>query len=287
MSALIGIAVLMASGSALAIGKVGEMAYEWTNLTDLDGKKHNLVEARGKVVLLTTVQSTCGGCLGNAPHIGTIAMKFQGQSFQAFGADVDVGTVKALRTFEGVLKGSHTNLDFPILKGADSQLVSATDGWKWTKYDSYRDVYFVLDHNGKILFRSDGDRRHAMDSARFVSLDSAITKAIANIPTTSIRTSTNAQGMCLRACRSSGVYQINLVPQLSMVDGNVVLRILDGQGRTVRMLEWNPLRSGSSVERQAVWDGKDFQGRSVAWGSYYLSATAQNTSVSLLLPWLP
>ncbi|MDB5051623.1 MAG: AhpC/TSA family [Fibrobacteres bacterium] len=283
-------ALLLTAGKAMAIGKVGEMAYEWTNLTDLDGHKHSLVEAKGKVILLATVQSTCSGCQGNAPHIGRIIKKHQGKSFQVFGPDVNMGTIPELKVFERLVTGNDTSIHFPILKGADSQLVNAADGRKWTKYDAYRDVYFVLDHTGMIVYRSDGDRRKAMDSARFVSLDSAIAKAISNVPTTSIRTATGEQGMCLRACKNSGVYQINLAPQLNNVVGNVALRIMDSQGRMVRTLEWNPSRSEvgpASAERNAIWDGKDYQGRTVAWGSYFLSATSQSSSVSLLLSWLP
>jgi peroxiredoxin len=282
--------VLVAAGAALAVGKVGEMAYEWTNLTDLDGKKHSLVESRGKVVLLATVQSTCGGCQGNAPHIGTIIKKHQGATFQVYGPDVNLGDVRALKTFEALVTKSDTSIHFPILKGADSQLVNAADGKKWTKYDAYRDVYFVLDHTGKIVFRSDGDRRKAMDSARFVSLDSAIAKAIANLPATSIRTVMGDHGMCLRACKNAGLYQISFSPQFNKVLGNVNLRVLDGQGRTIRMLGWNTSRPQIDLEpaeRHAHWDGKDAQGRNVPWGSYYLNATSQSASVSLLLPWLP
>jgi len=261
------------------------MAAEWQGLKDLDGNTQNLQDYRGKVVLLFTVQWNCGGCQANAPRIGKIAMKFQGKSFQALGPDVNLGTTDNLRYFEGLLKGTNNDLKFPLLMGIpSSQLTSAQDGRKWSLYDAYRDVYFVIDHTGKIVYRLDGDRRQAVTEQSYTGLENALTAAIANIPTVSIVSNPGRQGLCLQACKRNGAYHIDLTSGGRNISENVTLKIMDNQGRIIRDLNWN---SNLANSRQALWNGMDAKGSNVAWGTYFLSATTPGQSISLLLSWLP
>jgi peroxiredoxin len=283
-------AVLLCLGSALAVGTVGDMAGDFSGLTDLNGAAHGLKDYKGKVVLLMTVQWNCGGCNANAPRVGSIAWKFHGKAFQAIGPDINNGTVAQLKTFEKNLKLNADSVDFPLLRGIPAAQIQSTNlGTKWSSYDALRDVYFVIDHTGKIVQRVDGDRSNATTEANYKKVEDAITTALANIPTVSIGAISGNHDLCLRACKRAGVYQINVDPQGKVLFGNVSMRILDPQGRLVRNLD----ETGGSGSAQSgaganlIWDGRDYQGKSVAWGCYFLNATAPGSSVTLLLSWLP
>lgn len=67
------------------------------------------------------------------------------------------------------------------------------------------------------------------------------------------------------------------IPFSTTVRGPVTLRLLDAQGRQVRRLVDGPLEAGS---HEAIWDGRDGQGRAVPAGVYFsqLSAGGQNQS---------
>ncbi|MEO7425312.1 MAG: redoxin domain-containing protein, partial [Fibrobacteria bacterium] len=161
-------AALLTVGSAWAVGTVGEMAGDFNGLTDLDGAAHSMKDYKGKVVLLMTVQWNCGGCNANAPRVGSIAWKFHGKAFQAIGPDINNGTVAELRTFEKNLKKTADSVNFPLLRGIPAgQILSTNLGTKWSEYDALRDVYFVIDHTGKIVQRVDGDRGKATTEANY------------------------------------------------------------------------------------------------------------------------
>ncbi|HKP98575.1 MAG TPA: FlgD immunoglobulin-like domain containing protein [Fibrobacteria bacterium] len=282
----------LAVGTAMAAGKVGEMAYEFTGLKDFANKAYNLKDFQGKVVLLTTVQYNCGGCQKNAPKIGTIAKEFQGKKFQAMGADIANGNPNQLQYFSGLLKGNDSSLNFPILSGLtmpkdikDSSLNNKSMGTVWIPYNALRDVYFVIDYTGKIVFRLDGNRSDPVSTDKYASLTNAITTAIANIPTVSIATGTNDQGLCLQACKQGGAYLFNLGSGIKRPVGNVSLNIMDTQGRLIRILNLNASTTGSSG--QAIWDGKDSKGGSVAWGNYFVNATVVGQSVTMMLSLIP
>jgi peroxiredoxin len=286
-SALMAGAVLICAGSALAIGKVGDMAADWSGLKDLDGKTCNLADYKGKVLLIMTVQWNCGGCNANAPRVGEIAKKFAGPHFQALGPDINKGTVANLRTFEKNLKRTATDVNFPLLTGLIEPNIIYTDtGSKWAPYNALRDVFFIVDHTGKIVGRVDGNRGNTMGEANYKKVEDAITAALAAVPTTTIATSGNAD-LCVRACKREGQFVIDLDPSGRLPAGTIALRILDPQGRVIRNLGWNGRGGNGSTGTQAVWDGRDTQGRTMSWGSYFLNANAPGSSVTLLLSWLP
>ena len=292
-AALLGLA---SAGSALAAGKVGEMAYEWSNYKDLKGMTRSLKDYRGKTVLLFSLEYGCGGCKGNASRIGQIAMKYQGKGFQAIGVELSRGSYSLLMpldsNFSLILKSLAKDVDFPIVIGIpDSQIIArntttATDGEKWAPYDSYRDVYFVLDYTGKIVGRIDGDRRQSMGEQNFAALDSSIAKAARSIPTTAVFSANDPHGLCLQACKRDGAFQIQMSSAGSAGQSDIVMSIMDMEGRLIRNLkitDGDYTRSGKS----AVWDGRDEQGKLVSWGSYFLNAHSRSSSSSLLLSLLP
>lgn len=267
-----------------APGQVGTMAYEFTGLKDLNGKTYDLHDYRGKVVFIMTVQWNCGGCNANAPAIGELAMKFQGSTFQAFGPDINHATTTQLGTFEKNLKKTATDVNFPLLMGIpDAQIVSTDTGTRWTNYGALRDVFFVIDHEGKIVHRTDGNRGTSMGDTKAKALEAAITAAIANIPAVSIANGFGRQGLCLQACKRNGNYFFDLATPGKSLANAVTLKIMDNQGRLIRDLNWN----SGAVGHQALWNGLDANGKSVAWGNYFLNASAPNQSVTLLLTWLP
>lgn len=273
-------------------GQVGAMAHEFTGLKDFAGKAYNLHDYRGKVVLIMTVQYNCGGCRANAPRIGKIAKSFQGKSFQAFGPDINFATATELGSFDKVLRGTDTALNFPLLSGLakpeikDSVNNGSVLGTMYVPYNALRDVYFVIDHTGKIVFRMDGNRGNAVDESKYTALTNAISGAIASIPTVSIAAKMQGQGLCLQACKKNGNYVFDLGTGSSGLAGNIVLKIMDPQGRIVRELDWD--RQSSAVgNRQALWDGYDSKGNAAAWGNYFVNASAAGQSVTMLLAWLP
>jgi peroxiredoxin len=279
----------LTAGKAMAIGKVGEMAGEWAGLKDLDGNTHNLADYKGKVLLILTVQWNCGGCNANAPRVGQIAKKFEGPNFQAIGPDINFGTVPNLRTFEKNLKKIATDVKIPLLTGLKApSIVSTNLGTKWTEYDALRDVFFIVDHTGKIVERVDGNRGGATTEENYKKIEGAIAAAIAKVPTTTIAISGN--DLCLRACKRGDQFQIDMDPRRTNLSGDVTLRILDPQGRVIRNLDWNASKSAATATpggRQAIWDGLDSRGRAVAWGTYFLNAASPAASVTLLLSWVP
>lgn len=175
---------LGAVAAGAAVGDKGTMGYEFANLKGLDGKTYSLKDLRGKVVLMFVMQYNCGGCKANAPTIGQLAGKFQDKAFQAVAPEVNKGTDAQLHTFDASLRKLAPTVSFPILSGIpDSQIVSSSAGAVWKNYNSLRDVYFVIDHTGKITERQDGNRGNSMPTANFTKLETAINQALEAIPT--------------------------------------------------------------------------------------------------------
>jgi hypothetical protein len=286
-------AALLASGNAFAAGKVGEMATEFANLTGLDNKSYSLKDYKGKVVLIMTVQWNCGGCNANAPTVGAIAMKFQGKPFQAFGPDINFASRNNLGTFDKNLKAKAPDVNFPLLMGLTrTEIKDSLDnkggflGTLWMPYNALRDVFFVIDHTGKIAARIEGNRANTMGADKYKALEDSIAAALSRVPSTTLLVS-NKNGLSLRASKNPGGFRFDLDPRNASFAGEVALRILDPQGRVIRTLDWNGMRASDAGARQADWDGLDARGQAVPWGSYYLNATAPGSSMTLLLPWVP
>jgi peroxiredoxin len=177
----------VAAPAATTLGQVGTSAYAFAGLKGLDGKTYSLMDLRGKVVLMFVMQYNCGGCKANAPTVGQLAGKFQDKAFQAVAPEVNKGTDPQLHTFDASLRSKAPSISFPILSGIpDSQIVSSGSGAVWKNYNSLRDVFFVIDDKGMIVERQDGNRSNSMPAANFTKLETAITKALAAIPTVTL-----------------------------------------------------------------------------------------------------
>jgi hypothetical protein len=260
-------------------------------LTDLDNKAYpTFADYRGKVVLLMAVQYNCGGCKANAPRIGKIADSLgagHASQFQAMGVDINFGTVANLRTFDLLLKQNASTVSFPLLRGL-TRYNSATNptgeirdslapgtttviGTLWIPYYSLRDVFFVIDAAGKIVYRLNGNRSNAVTETDY--------RALANAITTALNSATGIQ--CIRATcfakhglsayRQGNGFRFTLDP--AKISGPVSMRILDLHGRVISDFS---VASGG----EGIWDGLDSRGNSLPFGAYFLRATGKGLSIS-------
>jgi len=207
-----------------AEGDVGTPAFFWTSYKALDSVAYpnpagfSLTSVRGKVILLDVFQFNCGGCRANAPQVGRLADSLgsgrAGIPFQGVGAEIANGTFLQIQTsFNSQLKSLAPNLIYPLVHVPwDTAITSDAIGTIWHRYNSHRDVYFVIDHTGIIRARIDGNRGTAMTVAQFASLRTALITAIANVPTGIIFQSRGKNSVKTQA---------------------VSLKILDLQGRTL------------------------------------------------------
>jgi hypothetical protein len=208
-----------------AVGQAGAMAYAWPGLKDLDSNTVRLQDFYGKVILLSTSMASCGGCRANAPFIGAIAQKFAGKPFQGLGVFVYEASPASFRNFEALLKKSAPGLIYPLLHGIPAG--DFYDGGKWKPYDAGRDVYFVIDHTGKIVHRIDGNQGSTMGEARYQELENAISEALNNIPT-AIAPRPASESRDIPQARSGGVFGAGI---FTAADG---LR-RDARGRRARV----------------------------------------------------
>lgn len=189
------VGLLGATVAFSAEGDVGTQAFFWTSYRALDSVTypnpagHSLTNSRGKVILLDVFQYNCGGCRANAPSIGGLADSLgsgrAGIPFQAVGAEINNGTFVQIQTsFNTQLRLRAATVNFPLIHVPFDTAINADGvGTRWHRYNSYRDVYFVIDHAGVIRARVDGNRGTAMTPTQYNTLRTALTMAIANAPT--------------------------------------------------------------------------------------------------------
>ena len=185
------IALTAACGMTLAFGAEGDtgtMAYQWANYTDLaptNPKTYSLSDFHGKVILMNVFQYNCGGCDANAPKLGRMADSIGSGSasvpFQGVGTEIDNGSYTQIQTsYVPQLKKNAPNINYPLVHVPfDTAIYTATNpsGTVWKRYNSYRDVYFVIDANGKIVLRVAGNRANLMPDSNFRNIRNAIATA--------------------------------------------------------------------------------------------------------------
>lgn len=269
-----------ATAATPGVGQVGSVAYEWTNLKGLDSTVYNLKDFHGKVVLLFPMQFACGGCKGNAARIGEIALKYQGNNFQALAVDITNTTPAKLyagdQNFNLLLTSKAKGVHFPILSGVPTGDVVNS---KWTRYDSYRDVFIVIDHTGMIVSRVEGNFTTATTEANYQLIDGGIAKAIANVPTSLFNNTHNASvSPTLQASKGPDGFSIVLnSSEVGFSRSPIQLLVLDAQGHV-----FNTLKGLETEGRyKAEWKGLDSRGNSVSPGIYFISAFGKGLSLSL------
>ncbi len=110
------------------------------SLSDLDGKKHNLSDYRGKVVVMNFWATWCGPCAKEMPAFETLAERLSGERFALltvnFGEKAD--RIKPFLKKIGV--------DVPVLLDPDMGTSKA-----WAK--SGLPTTYVIDAEGKIRYQ--------------------------------------------------------------------------------------------------------------------------------------
>ncbi len=280
--ALVFMAALGANLAFGAEGDIGTQAYSWANYSDLNTPPatYSLSAYLGKVVLMNVFQYDCAGCDANAPAIGKLADSIgsgkAGIPFQAVGTEIDNGTYAQIQaSYNTQLKKNAPNVNYPLVHVPfDTAITTDGVGTKWHRYNSYRDVYFVIDYTGKIVARIAGNRLNAMPADSLAKIRNAIATAIAAVPTS---IGINARGAGFTVFRQGNGFRFAAG---SNAKGPMTLQILDPQGRMIRVFS---LSSAS----QAVWNGLDAGGRSVPFGTYFVRATASGFSASQRIDWIP
>jgi hypothetical protein len=273
-----------ASATHAAEGDVGTVAFPWTNLSDLapSPTTYSLSQYSGKVVLLVVFQYNCGGCVGNAPKIGRLAdtlyRSSQGAKFQAIGAEIATAAYANIQSYRNSLTDSNRLvINFPTVKVPHDTNISASDGTgeKWKRYNSYRDTYFVIGHDGLIKAKIVGNRGNAMSSTLYQNLRTALNNALAAAPSSLSPSAEALPGF--RADRIGRGYRFRM-------DGttqSVSLRILDLQGRVVRAVTL------TTSAPEALWNGTDAAGNVLPYGLYFAHSESNGQGVSRRLPLLP
>lgn len=284
------IAICAMSFAFGAEGDTGTMAYQWANYKALDSVTYpynggaggvSLSMFRGKVVLMNAFQYNCGGCDMNAPTIGKLADSLgsgkAGSNFQGVGTEIDNGTFAQIQTsYNTQLKKNAPNLIYPLVHVPfDTAITTDGVGTKWHRYNTYRDVYFVIDPNGKIVGHVIGNRQNAMAADSLKKLRTAIFAALAAVPTNIL---------CLNSCSKDGLkayrqgngFHFNLG---TTANSPAFLQILDLQGRMIRTFT---IPAGSNV----VWNGTGVSGN-VPFGTYFAKVTIGSASASQRINWTP
>lgn len=116
------------------------------SLTDLQGRSLQLTAFRGKVVLLDYWATWCAPCKIEVPHLVSLQKKYGAQGLQIIGISMDDDSA-TVQTFARELA-----VNYPIAIGT-AQLAEAYGGVLGLP------VAFLIDRNGRIVKRMDGDAK--------------------------------------------------------------------------------------------------------------------------------
>ena len=113
-------------------------------LSDIDGRVHDLVSYRGKVVLINFWATWCEPCRHEMPSIQHLRSKLAGKPFLAFAVNVDEPEAR-VRQFVKT-----TGLDLPVLLDPNKNV---TRSWGVRVLP----VTFLVGKDGRIRYRVVGD----------------------------------------------------------------------------------------------------------------------------------
>jgi len=278
----------MSASLAQAEGEVGTQAFPWSNFSNLapSPTTYSLSQFSGKVVLLVVFQHNCGGCVANAAKIGrlvdTLDRGADSAKFQAVGAEISTANYTQIQTYRNTLTNSNTlTLNFPLVKVPNDTNIQNNDAsvenqTRWKRYNSPRDVFFIIGHDGQIKARVAGNRMIAMSTVKYDSVSSMLKAALAAAPASLGSGSPQASGF--RAERAGRGYRFRMNDGFT---GAITLRISDLQGRTVRTLTLTP------ASPEVVWNALAATGNPLPYGMYFVQASGQRFSATMRVSVLP
>lgn len=130
----------------MSILKVGEKAPPFS-AKDQDGKLHNLVDYRGKkLVVFFYPKASTPGCTAEACNLRDNWERFQSNGYEILGVSAD--SAKRQKNFQEKQK-----LPFPLLADEDKAVIDAFGVWGPKKfmgktYDGIHRTTFVIDEEG-------------------------------------------------------------------------------------------------------------------------------------------
>jgi peroxiredoxin len=193
---------------------VGSTAPDFT-LENLSDQNYTLSQNRGDVILVFLVGFNCSLCLASAPTVKSkIVDEFAGKSgFQTLVIDVWDGTKSGVKSFQDA-----TNISATYLQNGSS----VASSWESTK-----DRLFVIDKEGKIVFKGSTAARNDADAAK-----SAIQSALGGV-TTSVDLVIDESGFSLAQNYPNPFQNQTTIEFLLGDDSEVNLSVFDMTGKKV------------------------------------------------------
>lgn len=128
------------------------------SVTGLDGQTYDLVQFRGKVVLVTFWSSKCNICHSEIPKLNRLAERFKGQDVVFLGLTMENETKVSM-----YLKNNP--FEFTILPNSFGVLLQYADRDRSGNINMGFPAYFLVDQSGNIQAKTSGwDKTPNLDS---------------------------------------------------------------------------------------------------------------------------
>ena len=133
------------------------VAPQW-QLMDLDDKPVKLSDFKGKVVVLNFWATWCAPCRKEIPTFVALQKQYGAKGLVIIGASLDQGGTKTVKPFVG-----KTGINYPVVL-ADQKTADAYGGIQVVP------TTFVIDRQGKIVAKHEGDTDRAVFQSEIKSL---------------------------------------------------------------------------------------------------------------------